>query len=517
MNRTATRRFNRTRNCFDFGLLLVVALAVSSASRASAQVHYFPEGGPWNQRANGGPDAEVDGWYYNLGITGLRVRLVADAPRQLLVRHVFERTPAARKVRVGDLIVGAGGRRFRTDHKNGYGMDVFGPDGPLLEFARALEASQSVAGKGRLALSLLRDGRAEKVELRVGLKYGTYAESFPGDCPKSKLVLSELCDYLVEHQREDGSWGSPPHDTFAPLALLSSGERKYHAAVQKNVKMHATTTAAQDDSALINWRYMAAAIVMSEYYLATGEQWVLKELQEVYDFLISSQYTNLSQVNPRVKESHPHAWPGSALDSHGGWGHNPGFEGYGPISMLTGQGALAFALMAHCGIEVDRARHAAAYDFLERATGRNGYVWYEDQAASDDGWADMGRTGAAGIANRLSPDQESKYQSRALARARVIGAHPESFPDTHGSPIMGMGYAAVAANVDAKSFRSLMDANKWWFILAQCPDGSFYYQPNRDNAGYGADSRISATAVTAFIFSIPKQNLHLTGKPFRGR
>ncbi len=65
------------------------------------------------------------------------------------------------------------------------------------------------------------------------------------------------------------------------------------------------------------------------------------------------------------------------------------------------------------------------------------------------------------------------------------------------------------------AFRSLMDANKWWFVLSQCPDGSFYYQPNRDNAGYGADSRISASAVTAFILTIPTQALHITGKPIR--
>ncbi len=77
---------------------------------------------------------------------------------------------------------------------------------------------------------------------------------------------------------------------------------------------------------------------------------------------------------------------------------------------------------------------------------------------------------------------------------------------------MGMGYAAMAANVDAASFRRLMDANRWWFTLAQCADGSFYYQPNRDNAGYGADSRLSASAVTAFVLSIPKRNLLVTGR-----
>ena len=221
---------------------------------------------------------------------------------------------------------------------------------------------------------------------------------------------------------------------------------------------------------------------------------------------------NQLQSNQKVKESHPDSLPDDPMDSHGGWGHNPGFEGYGPIAMLTGQGALAFAMMARCGIQIDPRRHHGAYAFLERASGPNGYVWYEDQAAGPQDWADMGRTGAAGMACWLNPYRSRSLRKRALAHAGVIGAHPQSFPDTHGSPIMGMGYAALAANVEPASFGKLMQANRWWFVLARCPDGSFYYQPNRDNAGYGSDSRISATAVTAFIFSIPRRSLLLTGK-----
>jgi hypothetical protein len=41
----------------------------------------------------------------------------------------------------------------------------------------------------------------------------------------------------------------------------------------------------------------------------------------------------------------------------------------------------------------------------------------------------------------------------------------------------------------------------------------FYYQPNRDNAGDGPDARMTATAAAAFIFTIPKHSLLLTGKP----
>ncbi len=493
-------------------LLPLAAMCLLHA--APAQVHHHANGRPWNQRANGGPDAVVDGWYYNLGITGIRVQLSDGAPQHLLVKHVLEGSPAAGAVRPGDVLVGAGGKAFETPHRNGYGMGVFGPQGPILDFAKALEACQAKGRGGRLDLALVRGGEEGDVEIEVPTGYGTFAGSFPGDCEKTDRIRRELLAYLLEHQREDGSWGSPPHDTFAPLALLASGEKEHLAAVRRNVEMHARTTKARDRSWLINWRYMSAAIVMGEYYLATREEWVLKELQEVYDFLTFTQYTDLSQLDEKSKETHPRSVPKGPMDSHGGWGHNPGFEGYGPISMITGQGALAFSLMKHCGIDVDRGRHDAAYAFLARATGKNGYVWYEDAVAGADAWADMGRTGAAGIANHLSPYGDDEYRKRALAHARVIGKHPLSFPDTHGSPVMGMGYAAMAAAVDGASFRRLMDANRWWFTLAQCPDGSFYYQPNRDNAGYGADSRVSASAVTAFIFSIPKRNLHVTGKPF---
>jgi hypothetical protein len=236
-------------------------------------------------------------------------------------------------------------------------------------------------------------------------------------------------------------------------------------------------------------------------------------LQEVHDHLVKSQYLHMSQINPKAKKSHPDSYPQGPEDSHGGWGHNPGFEGYGPIAMLTGQGALAYSLMHRCGITIDRTNHDAAYEFLRKGTGRNGYVWYGDEiGGGPEGWADMGRTGATGIANFLSPYDGAVYRERALAHARVIGQHPQSFPDTHGSPAMGMAYTALGANVESDSFRKLMDANRWWFTMAQCHDGTFYYQPNRDNAGYGSDARMTASSVVAFIFTVPRQSLVITGK-----
>ena len=492
-------------------LQLVSLLFLCHAAPSHAQVDYGQDS-PWDQRAESGPDAIVPGWFYNLGITGLRARLVADEPKALLVKYVLPGSPADGQIQIGDLIVGAGGRMFQKDHCNGYGEKVFGADGPVSELAQVLEECQSADRQGKLTLTLRRGKEILELSIDVGTKYGTFAPTFPHKCQKSDLILAELLQYLVDQQRKDGSFGDPVHDTFAPLALLASGEAKYLPAVERNVKYHCRVPQA-NDLGLPNWYYMSAAIVLSEYHLATGDKSVLPDLQKVQDLIAKGQYLRMSQINPQAKKSHPDSFPKGPKDSHGGWGHNPGFEGYGPIAMLTGQGALAYSLMHRCGIKIDLKNHDAAYDFLKRGTGENGYVWYGDQkGGGPNNWADMGRTGAAGIANFLSPYHGNAYRERALSHARVIGAHPQIFPDTHGSPMMGMAYTALAANLDADCFRKLMDANRWWFTMAHCTDGSFYYQPNRDNSGYGSDSRTLASSVTAFILTIPMRGLVMTGK-----
>ena len=180
--------------------------------------------------------------------------------------------------------------------------------------------------------------------------------------------------------------------------------------------------------------------------------------------------------------------------------------------MITAQGALAYALMDRCGIEIDPKRHDAAYEFLKRGTGENGYVGYGDSASGPDEWADMGRTGASGIACFLAPQSSGSFRRLAKKHTDVIGEHPQSFPDTHASPPMGMGYEALGANIDPKNFRKLMDANRWWFTMAQCGDETFYYQPNRDNSGYDSSARMTASCVVAFIYTIPKRSLAITGK-----
>lgn len=491
----------------------LTALLTAVSGSLPAQVHYDGRT-PWSQRADSGPDAEVPGWYYNLGLTGIRAELVANEPKALLVKYVLPKTPARKGVEIDDLIIGVDGKKFRKPHLNGYGIEVFGAQGPIEELAEALEACQGESGK--LTLMVKRGEETMDVELDIGTEYGSYSKTFPDDCPKSEKILGELLDYISEHQQENGSFGDPVHNTFSALALLGSGERKYLTDVERNLRHLCESIKSIDEGTrmdgLMNWTYMGTAIVLSEYYLITKKSWALKELEKIRDILYEGQYLDMSQINPKVKESHPDSYPTGPKQSHGGWGHNPGFEGYGPIAMITAQGALSFALMDRCGIEIDPKRLDAAYEFLKRGTGENGYVGYGDSASGPNDWADLGRTGAAGIACFLAPKSSGAYRRLAQKHTDVIGKHPQSFPDTHASPPMGMGYQALGANIDPRNFRKMMDANRWWFTMAQCGDETFYYQPNRDNSGYDSSARMTASCVVAFIYTIPKRNLAITGK-----
>ena len=495
--------------------LVLATVLIATASHLIAQVDY-DKGSPWSQRADSGPDAEVPGWYYNLGLTGIRAELVADEPKALLVKYVLPKTPARRGIEIDDLIIGVDGKKFRKPHLNGYGMEVFGAEGPIEELAEALEACQAKSATGKLKLMVKRGEETMEVELDIGTEYGSYAKTFPSDCPKSKKILEELLDYIAKQQNENGSFGDPVHNTFSALALLGSGEKKYLPDVERNLRHLCESIKSTDEGArkdgLMNWTYMGTAIVLSEFYLITKKSWALKELEKIRDILYEGQYLDMSQINPMVKESHPDSYPTGPKQAHGGWGHNPGFEGYGPIAMITAQGALTYALMDRCGIEIDPKRHDAAFEFLKRGTGDNGYVGYGDSASGPDEWADMGRTGASGIACFLAPKSSGSFRRLAKKHTDVIGEHPQSFPDTHASPPMGMGYEALGANIDPKNFRKLMDANRWWFTMAQCGDETFYYQPNRDNSGYDSSARMTASCVVAFIYTIPKRSLAITGR-----
>ncbi len=472
---------------------------------------------PWNTSMFGS-DQDINGWFYNLGITGIRIILDESTPKELIVKHIDSGSPASGRIQINDRIQGTNGANFINAHQRGYGINVFGARGPIEEFASALETAQSPTGNGNLSLKVRRGTSTLNIDIPIGKTYGSFSSTFPQNCTKCSRILQDLAPIIRSYQKPDGRFGNgdASGDLLASLALLGIGGPTNLAAVERCARHVAQGTNANswlEAGNLVNWDLFAAAMILSEYYLATGEQWVKPELQEIYQSLLKTQYNDRSQIVP----GDPDDPPPVGNRSFGGWGHNPGFEGYGPFAFNTGQGALSFALMQRCGINIDRAKHDASYNFLIRATGPNHYVWYSDPGENNpNAWADCGRTGIAALANFMANYQETAYRTRALQHAQFSGNHPQSFPDTHAAPEIGMVFQALGTFTDPASFRKLMDANKWWFALAQTHQKSFFYQPNRDNQAPDTDFRLNATCATAIIFSIHNKNYYMSGKRISG-
>lgn len=448
----------------------------------------------WTKTTKVQPDAQAGGWFINLGVTGARAKITLEAPKVLEVAYVFEGTPAHGKLQVGDKITGTNGKAFTTAHKFGYGPDFFGYQGPMMEFGESLEVSQGRLG-GKLTLDVIRAHRPIQVILSLGEQYGSFSKTYPYNCKKTDLILSESYAYLLKRQKPDGSWHGRPHiHAFAALAMLGSSDEKHLAAAKLAARYCAKVTNDQISyGGLDCWKYTLYGTYLAEYYLITREKWVLKELEEINQWLSKAQMKN------------------------GGWGHRPadkpGGNGYGAINVITMQAKMAWSLMMRCGLKVDATRFQATHDFVDRGTNAIGYVWYKDGGKKNPKYADMGRTGASAIAHYLSPVGGQEYLNFAKLNASCIGNHPVTFPDTHGSPLLGMAWTGLGALPDPAMFRKLMDHNRWHFALAHCPDGTFYYQPNRDNnpQDFGAAPRLSATATNALILSAKFKRLQMTG------
>lgn len=453
-------------------------------------------------------EKKVGGWYFNLGITGARAKLYRDR-KSFEVTYVFEDTPADKKLKIGDVIFGANGKEFETVY-----TEEYGEDGPLIDFGNALEESQGPKAKG-LDLAVMREGEKINVNLKISKQFGQFGKDFPYDCPKVDKILEELYAFLLSRQKSNGSWGAFHNTTFTILALLASGNSKYLPAAEKGIR-----SLLNDRSTwLPAWKSSFSGIVLGEYYLKTKEKWVLPELEKVQDKLLELQYSQLSQRNAtKEKMAKVYGQPATQKHNHlrlGGWSHDPGWTGYGPMAITTGQATLALSLMSRCGVNVDMTRLKAGYDFLDRSTNGVGNVYYHDDAkkTSKEG-GPLGRTGITALANFVCPISDDIYLERAKLNISCLKVHYKGLAHSHASSALGIAWAMAGASLDNESYKVLLDQHKWFINLAHCPNGSFYCQPNKDYVEGAADyvktPHLSMSAALAFGLTIRNKELSMT-------
>jgi len=417
----------------------------------------------------GGKPNDKHDW--NLGPTGARgwmwgMMLRTDCARQILITKVDEGSPADGVLEVGDVILGVGGKPFDRDARIALGMAI-------------TEAERS-ENKGVLTMLRWRKGEQEQVvlQLKVMGRYGTLA---PVDCPKSRLILDRACDYIAAKRIGRGIPGY-----VNALGLLASGNRKCLPMVRE----FARKLKPEDAYRMSSWNMGYMNIFLSEYYLLTGDQEVLPEIQHMALYLANGQ----SQV--------------------GTWGHGNVLPsgvlgGYGAMCNPSLVCAISLKLNQMCGIDapvVEKAiRKSEIFfsSFVDR-----GNIPYGDHSPRDVHDSN-GRCSLAVIFFDLLDNPEA-YRFFARMTVASYGEREEGHTGNYWGMLWGPLGAMRAGPEAAAAF---IREQEWFFDLERRWDGGFTYQGGANMSGTehttpGWDT----TGARALMYAMALNKLQVTGK-----
>lgn len=453
------------------GTLLVVAtlaFPAATAAQTPPAVPDFTKGGKL-------PKGAKHDW--NLGPTGLRGwmycdQLVTTDARQILVTKVDKASPAADVFRVGDVILGVGGKPFSFD--------------PRTEFGKAITTAESKAGKGKLAISRWRAGKVDEVELRLPV-LGSYGGTAPFACEKSQHLLEEGCKALAARMSKPGyvEMDAIPRSINA-LALLAGGNAEYLPLVKKEAQWASSFSARN----MQTWYYGYVMVFLSEYALATGDASVVPGLRRLALEAAKGQ---------------------SAV---GSWGH--GFAipdgrlgGYGMMNSPGVPLTIGLVLAREAGVkdsEVSAAIDRSA-TLLRFYVGK-GAIPYGDHSPWIEGHEDNGKCGMAAVLfNALGEAKEADFFSRMS-----VAAHGSERDCGHCGNYFNMLWAMPSVGLSGPNATGawMKEFGTWYFDLARRWDGSYPHQgppENEQDSFEGWD----ATGTYLLAYAMPLKKIRLTG------
>ena len=438
---------------------------------------------------------------YNLGATGLRGWIFSKpathfeglqgrttaASRQILVTHVGAKSPADGVIKVDDVILGTGGKPFTDDARK--------------SIAVAIQEAEKETNKGLLKLTIWRAGKTAEVQLKLRVM-GTYSNTAPYDCPKSKRILEEACKVLEKEPLDAGWCGA-----INGLALMATGNPAYLPRVREFAhKMGPTTLKLELKEGMVIWDWGYRNLFLSEYYLLTGDTEVLHAINE-YTITLAKAQSMYGTFGHGI----------SRLTADGKL--HGSFPPYGPVNMAGLPGNLAIILGSQCGVkdpEIDPA--------IERSSKFFGY--FVDKGAIPYGehepWPYHENNGKNSLSALLFGVQGNRIkETQFFAKMAVAGYRSRECGHT------GQGFSylwsALGANVGGPDAAAAFFREASWHLdLVRRCDGSFTYDggeqygPGRtdDDTYYGKSSYngLNPTASYVLTYALPLRKLVVTGK-----
>lgn len=477
--------------------LLPVLLLLSSACLSAIEKDNRDR---WDKPTNAGPDKDVPGYLVNLGPTGARAILES---KSFIVKHIFEDSPADGQLQLDDVITGVNGRTFDVAHTFGHHLtrmkefpDI-GYEGPMMDFGNAIEESEG--GGGGLTLKVNRQGKM--IDVLIKLKaIGKFSSTYPLNCTKSALLAEGAVNYLSNN---DYIAREKCHaKCMSGLALLAAGN-------VDEVEKLALSWNDLPGPGIWVWPVTYQCILLSEYYLVSKDERVLKTIRGLAAILESAQVADMADYKDRT-----HGNMGNVGHKFrtGGFGHNTNVGGYGTMTITTALALTAWELAKQCGVTVDQQKVDLSFSYLRKSTTEEGYIGYHTEKGA---YSAAGRQGLAVISHKLAGASETN-DAYIKVVAGGLGNSKKYLNDAHADNILAVCWGLLGVNVsgDRKAIRAMMDYNKAWLNMARCHDGSFVSLPGRDmyDKGYYMSSRLHLTAAMVLVFSMENPKLHIQGK-----
>ena len=460
------------KRLFNTSIALLLCLTVLSSQAAE------PLGPPPD--ATKDPKAAAGKSDWNLGPTGMRGWMFVrdnytDEARQIVVTKIDAGSPAAGVMELDDVIVGVAGKPFAEDARRVLGREI-----------------GDAEKDGKLKLSVWRKGARKEIDLNVRVM-GAYSDTAPYDCPKSQKILEEGCAHIAKNK----DFGKT---LIGCTALLASGDPKYadllkekaHEIAPKNPNFPIDKWVPGNPGGWITGYY---CVFLSEYFLATGDKYVLPAVQEYAHFIALGQ----SRIGTWGSNM---AW----TDLNGGVVHG-NIPGYGALNQAGLVCHMGLILALKCGIKDDdgeiKAALKRANDFLSYYVGK-GTIPYGDHNPTLNCHDDNGKNCEAALAFDLQGMKEgSQFYTKLITASyddREEGHTGNQFSHQWAGPGVARGGPKAAA--------AFLKEMRWYYDLARTWQGNFVYQ----GLGGGGGGYWDPTCGYMLTYALPLRKIYLTGK-----
>jgi hypothetical protein len=412
--------------------------------------------------------------------------------RQILVTHVGAASPADGVVKVDDVILGVDGKPFSDDARK--------------SIARAIQEAETKARDGVLKLTVWRAGQTQDLSLKLAVM-GTYSDTAPWNCEKSKRILDSAIKVL-EKEKMELNWAG----SIQGLALLATGKPEYlpklrdfaHGLAKENLDPNKKPSGSVWGD---TWNTSYRMVFLCEYFMVTRDQEILPWIEKCALQLARGQ---------GMYGTFGHGF--AALTKDGKF--NGSVPPYGPVNMAGLPANLAIVLASKCGVkhpEIDQAIARAA-GFFGYFTNK-GSIPYGEHAPGFSYHENNGMNAITAVLFAAMGDKPK--DTEYFARMATAGYPNREFGHT-GQGFSYLWSALGAAVGGPETAAAFFGKCSWHLDLVRRSDGSFTYDGNEqygaghtdDNTYFGNSSYngLSPAATYVLTYSLPLKKLVITGR-----